>query len=76
MDNLSLFGHLELCQLPNLAQLENNHEADISILEDELLNSLHEYMNYRYQDFIDIEITDWLINPFNDDYSNEGNLDA
>ncbi|XP_029653865.1 uncharacterized protein LOC115227077 [Octopus sinensis] len=80
MDKFSLFRHKscrELCQFPNLAQLENNHEADISISDDDLfiycdhLKSLHNDMSCRCQDLISMEIPDWLINPFIDDYTNE-----
>eukprot|EP00106_Octopus_bimaculoides_P017399 XP_014784841.1 PREDICTED: uncharacterized protein LOC106879680 [Octopus bimaculoides] len=81
MDKLSLFRHddgrRELCQFPNLAQLENNHKADISISDNDLfiycdhLKSLHDDMSSRYRDLINIEKPEWLINLFINTYTNE-----
>lgn len=78
MTKLSVFrqniGRRELAQFPNLAQLENDGnpipDDDILIFCDHL-NLLHEDMTRRYQDLLNMQIPDWLINPFSEIPLNE-----
>ncbi|CAI9725963.1 Hypothetical predicted protein [Octopus vulgaris] len=57
--------------IATIAQLENIHEADISISDDDLLGncdhlkSLHDNMRRRYQDLINMEIPDRSFNAQN-----------
>ena len=75
--NLSVFkqniGRRELSQFPNMKQLENYGN---SILDDDLLifcdhlNLLYEDMKHRYQD-LNLQVPDWLFNPFSELCTNE-----
>ena len=83
IDKLSLFrqniGRGVLSQFQNLNILKSEPDPDVSILEDDLLiycehlNSLQFDMKSRYEDLINMEIPDWLMNPFSDAYARETN---
>ncbi|KAF2346755.1 hypothetical protein FHG87_022489 [Trinorchestia longiramus] len=59
-------------------QLENE-EFGTSVQDDDILiycnhlNSLHEDMNRRYQHLINMEVPDWLLNPFTDAWKRDNN---
>lgn len=74
-------GRLNLSQFPNLEELEKD-ESDHPKLEDDFLiycdhlQTLHNDMNSRYQDLINMKIPDWFINPFTDACENTLNIDV